>query len=574
MVPVAVAPTATSSIRCSVALTGTQIRSASRAASRTQRKDDNKRDDTNRARDIDATGLRLLRLLALYRGVVGVALAVLAAGTDASIETYAAAFAYAAWALTSLFALPLFTGRTPSLLLVQLCIDLALIAFVLVSTQTRITAYAAYLFPIAAAHGWFFRSRTAFAHAALATIVLLLAEWFVRNMSVSGVTQAAIVGAGYFLLTAVGMLLGGSAADSERLAISRSEDIRRFAQVNQMVISELSDGVLAVNADGAVIMSNPRARRWLTGDDAAMRPNQSIDDLSATLAQRWRSFVQHGSTVDGSPITVNIGVRGENETGLAKSKVLAPRFMPIDVQKDEGTIIFLEDLDQAQAEAQQIKLAALGRLSASIAHEIRNPLSAIKQAAQLLAEEVQVSEQAVSLSKMIDKNTERIDRIVRDVSLLGRRDRGSPEILSLPTMTKECIEELIPHINAHGGYQLAASSDVKVRVDKSHLEEMLNNLLSNAWRHSRKNKGSVRVTIGSNAETQRAIIAVHDDGDGVAKNMVDKIFEPFFSGSGSTGLGLYLVRELAQAAGGSVRLGQSTTGARFVLELPLAIVKL
>ncbi len=560
-----------------MAVSGQQIRNAARGVSREATRSGS-RESTSwhanvKASEVDQTDLRLLRLLALYRAVVGVALAVLAAGTDARVETYAAAFAYAAWALFSLFTFQRFRGRIPSLLLVQLTIDLALIAFVLITTQTRITAYAAYLFPIAAAHGWFFRSRIAFAHAAFAAMVLLVAEWFVRDVSVSGVTQAAVVGAGYFLMTAVGMLLGGSAASSEELAISRSEDIRRLAQVNQMVISELSDGVLAINADGQVIMSNPRARRWLTGDDATMRPQLHIDDVSITLSQRWRSFVQRGSTVDGSPITVSVGPRVEGETGVAKSKVLLPRFMPIDVQQNGGTIIFLEDLDQAQAEAQQIKLAALGRLSASIAHEIRNPLSAIKQAAQLLGEEVQGSEQAMSLSRIIDKNTERIDRIVRDVSLLGRRDRGTPEMLSLPSMTKECIQELIPHINAHGGYQLSAAGDVHVKVDKSHLEEMLNNLLSNAWRHSRKNRGSVRVSVGSNLETQRAIIQVHDDGDGVPKNVVDKIFEPFFSGSGSTGLGLYLVRELAQSAGGTVRLGQSTSGARFVLELPLATVK-
>jgi two-component system, NtrC family, sensor histidine kinase PilS len=550
-----------------VALTGNQIRSASRAAQRLEQAP-----STARPRqEIGNIGVRLLRLLALYRCVVGVALAVLASGADATTELYAAAFAYAAWAITSLFTFRRFQGRIHSLLLVQLCIDLIFIAFVLISTHSRITAFAAYLFPIAAAHGWFYRSRTAFAHAALATIVLIAAEWFIRNVSVSGVTQAAVVGAGYFLLTAVGMLLGRSAADSEQLAVSRSEDIRRFAQVNQMVISELTDGVLAVDGNGVVIMSNPRARRWLTGDEATMMGQQTIDDLSPTLAQRWRNFMRHDSTADNSPLTVNLGIRSDGETGMAKSKVLSPRFMPIDVQKNEGTIIFLEDLDQAQSEAQQIKLAALGRLSASIAHEIRNPLSAIKQAAQLLSEELQGSEQALSLSKMIDKNTERIDRIVRDVSLLGRRDRGSPELISLPMKTKECIEELIPHINAHGGFQLAASGEIRIKVDRSHIEEILNNLLSNGWRHSKKLKGSVKITIGSNNETQRAILVVHDDGEGVPKNMVDKIFEPFFSGSGSTGLGLYLVRELAQAAGGSVRLGQSTSGARFVLELPLAL---
>jgi two-component system, NtrC family, sensor histidine kinase PilS len=554
-----------------MSLTGNQIRSAAKAASKSTRNAQSGSNANEASSAFNATGLRLLRLLALYRCVVGVALAVLASGTETGIETYAAAFAYAIWALASLFTFRSFDGRTHSLLLVQLCIDLALIVFVVISTQARITAFAAYLFPIAAAHGWFLRSRIAFAHAALATIVLLATESVVRDFSVAGATQAAIVGAGYFLLTAVGMLLGSSVADVERLAVSRSEDIRRFAQVNQMVISELNDGVLALNADGRVIMSNPRARRWLTGDEASMMGEQTIDDLSPTLAQRWRSFIQHGSTIDGSPITVNVGPRSESETGMAKSKVLLPRFMPIDVQKNEGTIIFLEDIDQAQAEAQQIKLAALGRLSASIAHEIRNPLSAIKQAAQLLGEEVQDSPQAKSLSQIIDKNTERIDRIVRDVSLLGRRDRGKPELLSLPAMAKECIEELIPIISGHGGFQLAASSDVKVRVDKSHLEEMLNNLLNNAWRHSKKLKGSVRVTIGSNPETQRAIVAVVDDGPGVPKNIVDQIFEPFFSGSGSTGLGLYLVRELAQSAGGSVRLGQSTSGARFVLELPLAV---
>jgi two-component system, NtrC family, sensor histidine kinase PilS len=555
-----------------MSLTGNKIRSASRAVRKATASEARRKSPTH-SRELDPTGIRLLRLLALYRCVVGVALALLTTDNSASVEIIAASFAYAAWSLATLVIYRKFEGRIGSLLLVQLCIDLALIGFVLMHTQARATTYAAYLFPIAAAHGWFFRSRIAFAHAALATIVLITVEWFARDVTASSVTQAAIVGAGYFLLTAIGMLLGSTAADSERLAVSRSEDVRRFAQVNQMIISELPDGVLAIDADGNVLMSNPQARRWLTGDEAAMVGTQNIEDLSPTLGQRWHSFLQHGNTLDGTPITVNIGPRGEGETGIAKSKVLSPRFMPIDVQKNEGTIIFLEDIDQAQAEAQQIKLAALGRLSASIAHEIRNPLSAIKQAAQLISEELQDSEQAQALSKIIDKNTERIDRIIRDVSLLGRRDRGNPELLSVPTLAKECIEELIPHISAHGGFQLAASSDVQVRVDRSHLEEMLNNLMSNAWRHSQKLKGSVRVAITSNVESQRAIIAVIDDGPGVPKNMADKIFEPFFSGSNSTGLGLYLVRELAQANGGSVRLGQSTAGARFVLELPLILTK-
>jgi two-component system, NtrC family, sensor histidine kinase PilS len=515
------------------------------------------------------TAIRLLRLLGLYRCVVGVALALIAPSADVPGSAYAAAFAYAGWSLISLFLFKQFAGRIGSLLLVQLCIDLAFICFVVVASKTSATAYAVYLFPIAAAHGWFFRNRMAFAHAALATIALMAAEAFTRTVSTATITQAAIIGAGYFLLTAIGMLLGRSALESEKLVVSRSEDVRRLAQVNQIVISELKDGVVVVGAQGQVILANPQARRWLTGDEGAMSQELFLEQISPSLGRRWRDYFQHGSTLDLSPLKITFNNAAEGETGIGTTKTLTPRMMPIDLQERVGTLIFLEDTDAEQAEAQQIKLAALGRLSASIAHEIRNPLSAIKQAAQLIAEEVGDSPQAKSLAAMIDKNTERIDRIVRDVSLLGRRDRGNPSNIVLSEFIAECIAELTPILAAGSGFQLAATKDVIVYADRGHLEEMVNNLLSNAWRHSQKLKGSVRILLAANAETQRAAISVIDDGSGVPKAMMDKIFEPFFSGSGSTGLGLYLVRELAQANGGSVRLGQSSAGARFVLELPI-----
>ena len=296
-----------------------------------------------------------------------------------------------------------------------------------------------------------------------------------------------------------------------------------------------------------------------------------LGDVAPGLAARWRDFFDGSVTLDSSPIAIHRVTASEGETGLARTRLISLRMIPVDLDARAGTLIFLEDSDAAQAEAQQIKLAALGRLSASIAHEIRNPLSAIKQAAQLIAEEVSHSPQAATLAAMIDKNTERIDRIVRDVSLLGRRDRGTPMNINLKSFIDECVHELEPIIKANGGFHVSHDPRAVVRADRSHLEEMLNNLMSNGWRHSQKLAGSVRIVVSVNAESQRASIAVMDDGAGVARNVADKIFEPFFSGSGSTGLGLYLVRELAQANGGSVRLGQSARGARFVLELPIAM---
>jgi len=503
-----------------------------------------------------------LRLLALYRCVGAVALAVAAAAANLGSTSYAAASAYAVWALLSVLTLRRFSGGVTGLLLAQLVIDIVFIVIVFADSRNPITTYATYLYPILAAHGWFLRGRMAFAHAAVASIALLLAEMLLRSGTVGTLTQAALVGAGYFLLTAIGMLLGRSAAETEQKVASRTADIRRLAHINEVVISELNDGVLVIGALGQVVMANPQARRWLGGDEAMMRPDIHLSELAPDLFARWQAFFAGGSTLDGAPIRTVEG-----------NRILAPRMMPVDLEERAGTLIFLEDTEQAEAVAQQIKLAALGRLSASIAHEIRNPLSAIKQAAQLIAEEVDDHPEARTLAAMIDKNVDRIDRIVRDVSLLGRRDRGTPTDLAIDTVTQEIVAELCQSLPAPAaGIRVVIPVAATVRVDRSHYEEMIINLVANAWRHSSKAEQSVVVMAALNDEMQRAIISVVDDGPGVAPDIEDRIFEPFFSGSGSTGLGLYLVRELALANGGSVRLGASQRGARFVLELPLTPV--
>jgi two-component system, NtrC family, sensor histidine kinase PilS len=514
---------------------------------------------------LSGTPLRLLRLLALYRCVAALALAIASAGTNiASLTsvTYAAAFTYVIWALLSVVALRQFKGGMSGLLLAQLVIDLVFVAVVFVDTQNPATTYAAYLYPILAAHGWFMRDRMAFAHAALATITLLLAESFMRTGSLQAFSQAALVGTGYFLLAAIGVVLGRSADESERKVVSRTADVRRLAHINQVVISELDDGVLVVGAQGQIVMGNPQAMRWLGGDEASMNGDTQLSALSDALYIRWRGFFLGNPTQDDAPITIR------TPDGTRK---LSPRMMPVDLEQRAGTLIFLEDVELAESQAQQIKLAALGRLSASIAHEIRNPLSAIKQAAQLIGEEVNHSPELRALTTMIDKNVTRIDRIVRDVSLLGRRDRGTPASLDVALAIDELADELATTLaTTRSAFSVVAPERSMIYVDRSHLDEMMVNLMSNAWRHSSKGDASVVVTVSANEQMQRAIISVVDDGSGVAEDIRDRIFEPFFSGSGSTGLGLYLVRELALANGGSVRLGASDRGARFVLELPLS----
>ena len=513
------------------------------------------------AAGLGATPFRLLRLLAVYRCVAAVALLVAASSTQHTSVSYAAAFAYSVWALVSVLLLRRFKGGVAGLLLAQLVFDLLFLTIIFVDTHNPATTYATYLYPILAAHGWFMRDRLAFAHAALATITLLLAELLMREASVQAFSQAALVGTGYFLLTAIGVVLGRSAQESERKVVSRTADVRRLAHINQVVISELEDGVLVIGAQGQIVMANPQALRWLGSDEALMASDTLLKDLSIELYARWLAFFVGSLTQENSPITLRT---------TDGTRMLAPRMMPVDLEQRAGTLIFLEDIEHAQAQAQQIKLAALGRLSASIAHEIRNPLSAIKQAAQLIGEEVNRSAEARALTAMIDKNVDRIDRIVRDVSLLGRRDRGEPAALDVGAVVHELTDELCATLGApRTVFRITVPAATQIYVDRSHFDEMLVNLMSNAWRHASKTAASVAVTVSISEQMQRAIVSVIDDGPGVRQDIADRIFEPFFSGSGSTGLGLYLVRELALANGGSVRLGASEHGARFVLELPL-----
>ena len=196
-------------------------------------------------------------------------------------------------------------------------------------SHTPATTLATYLYPILAAHGWFLRSRIALAHAALASIALLLAELLLRTGSVQAITQAALVGAGYFLLALLGMLLGRSAEESEHRAALRTADVRRLAHINQVVINELEDGVLAVGALGQIVMANPQATRWLGGDEASMQRGVQLHELSPDLHARWQAFFVSGSTLDAAPIRTRDGQRS-----------LVPRMMPVDLEERAGTLVF------------------------------------------------------------------------------------------------------------------------------------------------------------------------------------------------------------------------------------------
>lgn len=213
-------------------------------------------------------------------------------------------------------------------------------------------------------------------------------------------------------------------------------------------------------------------------------------------------------------------------------------------------LIFLEDLTALDDRIHQTRLAALGRLSASIAHEIRNPIGAISHAAQLLGEDAKLSDANRRMGEIIRTNAERVSTIIGNVQQLARRETTRPERMPIGEWLADFIEEFTV-TGGHRPGQLAAElpdPDLEVRVDPSHLHQILWNLCENAFRYSVQGpEDRVELKVGRLAGSNRPYLEVLDRGPGIDSTITDRIFEPFFtSRTSGTGLGLFIARELAQ----------------------------
>jgi two-component system sensor histidine kinase PilS (NtrC family) len=232
--------------------------------------------------------------------------------------------------------------------------------------------------------------------------------------------------------------------------------------------------------------------------------------------------------------------------------------------EDELTVVFVEDMTRSREQAQQLKLAALGRLTANIAHEIRNPLSAISHASELLAEERRDPDRD-RLTRIIHDNTLRLERLVADVLQLNRRDRVAAERVALNGWLQRFLEEFAANESVPAGrIAIEPPREAWIEFDREHLQQVLWNLLRNAVRHAPAAPGAVR--IAARAFGDKVELSVTDSGPGVPEAIQGQLFEPFFTtDSKGTGLGLYLARELAAANGAQLEYVADRPGAHFRL---------
>jgi len=219
---------------------------------------------------------------------------------------------------------------------------------------------------------------------------------------------------------------------------------------------------------------------------------------------------------------------------------------------------------QEQAQARQIKLAALGRLTGSIAHEIRNPLSSISHAAELL-QEGELDATGQKLVRIIRENTERLGRMVTDVLELNRSDRAKPDSIEAEIYLRNFVDEIrqIEKVPPDV-FSLELNTAGTFFFDPNHLHQVLWNLLRNALHHSKRQAGSVRVCLNRSPQPKMLQLDVMDDGPGVPADMIGRLFEPFFTTeSQGTGLGLYIARELCDANGAALDYVELAPGAHF-----------
>ncbi|MDL2354461.1 MAG: ATP-binding protein [Pseudomonadota bacterium] len=444
----------------------------------------------------------------------------------------------------------------------QIAFDLGVITLLYLSAGGARSGLAIlYLFPLAGAA---ILAPLLLALFSAALVSLLLIGESAWQVVIEGrdtpLVQSGLYGAAFFATVLLVSRLAGKLIGQEELAARRGADLKIQQAINRIVMADVGDGILVVGADGHVFTSNPAAQRMLAlageGVDFRLAGLAALAPIAQAF-DAWLALPPERAAADGQGAFVTVkpdqdGAGGGDSAPVLRSMRpdlaahLKLRFARVDTA-DHATgrcVIFLQDVTAIENQAQQLKLASMGRLTASIAHEVRNPLSAIGHATSLLAEDLAEPSHA-RLLKIVADNVARVNRMVEDILQLSRKVQPHAEPLPLAGFLTEIRGEFQEtHALAADMIALAGSDCAPVRFDALHLREVVVNLLTNAIRYASGTPGSIRLFVASDSPG-RIELHVQDDGPGITPEVRAHLFEPFYTTSSKgTGLGLYLAREL------------------------------
>jgi two-component system sensor histidine kinase PilS (NtrC family) len=348
--------------------------------------------------------------------------------------------------------------------------------------------------------------------------------------------EYGLFGAAYFACTSLCFVLGRNIRASEALAEQRGIDLANLSQVNELIIRRMKTGVLLVDEGNRIHQLNESA--WM------LMGNPSADQRDlGTLAPELSRRLYHWRTS---------GKLDESATMLADgTPEVIPRFSRLAPNDDSHVLIFLDDTSLVSRRAEELTLSSLGRLSASIAHEIRNPLAAIHYSAQLLAESTDMNDTDLRMVEIINNHCSRLNEIIENILQLSRRERSRPETLDLSQWVHHFVTEYRQGNDLGSDILRAVSGGEPVAAvaDPQHLQQVAWNLVQNALRYGRLPGEPARVMlVARHSEVGIPILEVIDRGPGIPPKVAAQIFEPFFTTHEyGTGLGLYLARQMTEA---------------------------
>ncbi len=408
--------------------------------------------------------------------------------------------------------------------------------------------------------------RAALLFAAFGALALLLEEIYAhlnQSFATTAYTQTGMLGATLFATALLSITLARKAKQSEELATQRGVDLANMVQLNAQIVNRMSSGIIVVDDDAHVRLMNQPARKLLS-QSVVITP-KSLQELSAPL---HRAFIDWQSN--------HAQDLANKKPDLNCIKGLQVRITRVGARKeDQGSIIYLEDAAEINRHIQETKLASLGRLTASIAHEIRNPLGAISHAAQLLDESPELNRPDKRLVGIINDHSNRMNEIIQNILQLSRKEQPKQELLPLQSWLERFIAELNRSENLPADWIQVhlVQPQLMVFMDPNHLHQVLWNLCVNARKYGTSPGTEPKLLLqgGISKESGSPYLDVIDFGPGIDASVQSQLFEPFFTThSSGTGLGLYISRQLCERNDGDlIFISRSNYGSCFRIQFPI-----
>ena len=495
--------------------------------------------------------LALFRVYVAYRSLVSIVLLIMLVNpsTRALVGSLSpglyttAALVYLATSIPLVGSLSTRLNESQTLMLLVFLVDIVAITLLADSSGGMTSGLPALLVITVAASAVLISNRKlAMLVAAISVLAILLdTAWLILRdvLDIGSLFPAGLLGLLVFGVALMVQTIAHRLGRAEELARNRSSDLYNLQRLNEQIVQHMQTGILLVNNEGIVRVMNKSAMRLLTPErQITEQQGGQLEDYCVQLADQFKQW-EHSGWHRATPFTV---AEGGNPL-IANFQELQPRV-------NHESLVFVEDYTPVTQHAQSLKLNSLGRLTASIAHEIRNPLGAISHAAQLLQESPDLAPSDSRMADIIQHHSERVNQIVESVMQISRREPPKPEQLLLESWLSAFVREYLNALNRPA--EVIIDCDYKellIEFDPENLQRIFSNLLDNALRHSKQETGkeTARIHIDVDSTLHQYQINMIDNGSGVAFADRAKLFEPFFTTmSEGSGMGLYLCKELCQ----------------------------